>query len=258
MAKIPLAQQWGKLVEDWKSCQRCGLSQSRTNVVLMRGAVPCDVLFIGEAPGQQEDTIGQPFVGRSGTKLDEIIEKAIAKEYCSECFYPIRSTGDCKHGHAARKIPVRVGLTNVVGCRPPTDDEGVQQPPTRGEIKECLPRLVEIAGICKPRLIVHVGKEARSATPGQTSLEAERWIPEDKFLLFVDIDHPAYILRTPPAQQVLLVKKAVVRISTAVQEMIRDASTVIRKTSVSTYKAPVKRPGEDDYAPPESQEDIPF
>lgn len=63
----------------WNDCQRCRLCEGRTNVVLARGRVPCDVLFIGEAPGVSEDILNKPFVGPAGKLLDSIVEKAWEK-----------------------------------------------------------------------------------------------------------------------------------------------------------------------------------
>jgi uracil-DNA glycosylase family 4 len=76
-------QKWG---------EGCGSTQcaGANRVVLVRGSVPCDVLFIGEAPGQSEDVVGRPFVGPAGKLLDRIIEDALSgitvnKRVCKYC-----------------------------------------------------------------------------------------------------------------------------------------------------------------------------
>ena len=67
--------------EKWKGCERCSLYRGRRSVVLCRGKLPCDVLFVGEAPGVSEDVLGRPFVGPAGKLLDEIVERALDGQY---------------------------------------------------------------------------------------------------------------------------------------------------------------------------------
>jgi uracil-DNA glycosylase len=69
---------WSAHVDDWKDCTRCPLHTVRSNVVLARGSIPCDILFVGEAPGRSEDALGKPFVGPAGILLDEMIEDALS------------------------------------------------------------------------------------------------------------------------------------------------------------------------------------
>jgi DNA polymerase len=61
---------WSEHVERWKDCMACGLCRQRYRICLGRGTVPCDVLFIGEAPGAVENAQGLPFVGPAGQLLD--------------------------------------------------------------------------------------------------------------------------------------------------------------------------------------------
>src|SRR3954471_2435855 len=68
---------WLEHVARWRDCTRCPLSQQRSNIVLARGQVPCDVLFVGEAPGASEDALAQPFCGPAGHLLDQIVERAL-------------------------------------------------------------------------------------------------------------------------------------------------------------------------------------
>ena len=71
-------------VEKWGKCRECSLWEGRQRVVLCRGKVPADVLFIGEGPGESEDSIGQPFIGPAGHLLDQILEQSGVTEhrYC--------------------------------------------------------------------------------------------------------------------------------------------------------------------------------
>ena len=77
MPKVPKLSLYKQHVQRWKSCTACKLCETRKKVVMYRGDVPCDILFIGEAPGPSEDVIGQPFIGPAGHLLDRIIDKAI-------------------------------------------------------------------------------------------------------------------------------------------------------------------------------------
>ena len=178
-------------VQNWKDCTRCGLCDGRLKVVLARGKVPCDVLFVGEAPGESENVIGQPFVGPAGKLLDSIIVRAII-------------------GHN-----VTYALTNLVACIPRDDSGTKTSEPDSEAIKACAPRLVEFIKLCNPELIVRVGKLAQDyLTPGyKHSIKLER---EYKF---ADITHPAAIIRANVAQQTMAIQRCVVTIANAVKNL---------------------------------------
>ena len=96
---------WKDHKEKWINCYGCDLCEQRDKVVLLRGKIPCDVLFIGEAPGVSEDTLGKPFVGPAGTLLDNIIEESDPGE-------------------------LKLAWTNVIACIPKDDDgHKVKEPP---------------------------------------------------------------------------------------------------------------------------------
>ena len=111
-----------------KDCQRCGLCQGRTNVVLPDGDPDSPVAFVGEAPGAKEDAAGRPFVGSSGKVLNKILEE--------------------------EGLPrATVFITNTVKCRPPNN-----RPPKQEEMDACLPCLEEeLEG---RRIIVTLGRSA--------------------------------------------------------------------------------------------------
>ena len=186
-----MASHYSLFVEKWKSCTACELHKDRQNVVLARGKIPCDVLFVGEAPGQSEDCLSAPFVGPAGQLLDKIVERAIASD-------------------------VRVAFTNLVCCIP-LDDDGVKvsEPPDEA-IEACSIRLQEFVEIANPRLIVCVGKLAKDwLDPGwKHSIRFHAKIP------LVDITHPAFILRANIAQQGLLCQKATVILRNAVEDIL--------------------------------------
>ncbi len=185
-----------KHVADWKDCQRCKLGQCRDKIVLARGQLPCDILFIGEAPGVSENVIGQPFMGPAGHLLDRIIKDAL--------------TG-------IDKI-LRIAFTNIVACIPLDSDGDKVSEPDEEDIKACRPRLLEFCRIAKPKYIVHVGTLSRkSGVHAQNDIGAE-WMPEDEFIKFTDIKHPAFILRANIAQKGLLIQTAVVNIRSMLNE----------------------------------------
>ena len=193
---------WQRHVESWKSCQRCSLCQTRANVVLARGAVPCDLLLCGEAPGKSEDALGQCFVGPAGRLLDQIVLDALV---------PWQVDGT--EGFSCNSI--RVGRTNLVACVP-VDEEGKKDgPPSDESIKACLPRLKEFVQLCRPRLICCVG---RLATDWINSKRRGGLVLDQPVPPMVDIDHPAAVLRANWAQQGLMRQRCVVVLRRACEE----------------------------------------
>jgi len=158
----------------WKDCSRCSLGSQRCKVVLASGKIPCDILFIGEAPGISEDTIGKPFVGPAGRLLRKMIANGLSPKtrYC---------------------------LTNLVACYPrEAKEQGINEPPDEC-ICACRKRLREFVRLCKPRGIVLVGKLAAKHVSGRP-------------MEFVEILHPAAILRMDPSQQPLAIRRCILAI----------------------------------------------
>lgn len=169
-------------VERWQRCRGCLLHVKRTSVVFSRGTIPCEILFLGEAPGESEDVVGIPFVGPAGKLLDKIIDQAYveAGRKFTHCFY------------------------NLVGCIPRDESGGKSGEPTKASIKSCSMRLVEFLGICKPKVIVCVGKLAY------------KYLPEYGYAKVVEITHPAAILRSDITQRGLLIQRAIVQIANTI------------------------------------------
>lgn len=177
----------------WKNCTRCPLHETRKSVCIARGKVPADIVLIGEAPGVSEDVLGQPFMGPAGKLLDSIVENSVPSE-------------------------LRCAFTNIVACIPLGEDRKKTAEPQYEDIKACRPRLIEFVRLCQPRLIVQVGVLAKSYTGGH-SLYTPTWLPKSQpYLQFVDIDHPAFILRMNSAQRGLAIQKAEVRLKCAIEE----------------------------------------
>jgi len=116
-----------------QNCTRCPeLVANRTNVVIGVGAIPCDILFLGEAPGKQEDEEGIPFIGASGQLLRAIVQ--MLKIDINTCH-----------------------ILNVLKCRPPHNRD-----PRASEIMNCREYLEHQIKVIKPKVIVAMGKYAQA------------------------------------------------------------------------------------------------
>jgi uracil-DNA glycosylase len=175
-------------VARWHDCERCELFKLRTKVVLCRGKVPCDILLVGEASGASEDVLGQPFRGPAGQLLDKIVAQAIPSIW-------------------------RVAFTNIVACIPLNDESNKLGEPPEFAIKACAPRLKEFVEIAQPELLVCVGK--LSSKHLSTSIE-----DFDGNYKYVEIIHPAAVLRADITQRGLMVQRAIVTLRDAVSELV--------------------------------------
>ena len=156
------------------SCTNCNLSKSRTNAVPGIGSETSDVIFVGEAPGRNEDLQGKPFVGTAGQILSEALEYA-------------GFTRD------------QVYITNVVKCRPPNN----RQPITE-EREACKQYLSEEMRIIKPKIICILGNTAYSSLLDGNSITKNRGkLVKNKDQLYFVTVHPAAIIYNPSLRQVL-------------------------------------------------------
>src|SRR5580700_1545440 len=151
-------------------CTRCKLHRGRTNLVFGVGDPNADLMFIGEGPGADEDAKGEPFVGRAGQLLTDIIERGMGMQ---------RS---------------EVYICNVVKCRPPGNRN-----PEPDEVEACEPFLFRQIEIVKPRVIVGLGTFAvQSVLKIKTPISKLRgnW-HEVRGIKMMPTFHPAYLLRNP-------------------------------------------------------------
>jgi uracil-DNA glycosylase family 4 len=181
-------------VNQWKDCESCKLHLTRTNVVFARGTVPADVLFIGEGPGVSEDVLGKPFVGPAGKLLDFIISKAW-------------ELADSTATHA---------LYNVVSCVPKDEKGKKVHTPDEEAIVACLPKVHEFVTICKPKLLVCVGKIADNWVRGNTKKTEKTAIYGYEAITVV---HPAALLRMNISARPLETQRCVVTIVDALEEL---------------------------------------
>lgn len=149
------------------TCEKCRLHKSRTNTVFGSGDFEAEIMFIGEAPGRDEDLQGKPFVGRAGQLLTRIIESINLKR--EEVF-----------------------ITNILKCRPPDNRN-----PHPEEIFACEPFLIQQLNIIKPKIICALGTFA-----AQTLLKTEQPISSLRGRVhyynqtkLIPTFHPAFLLR---------------------------------------------------------------
>lgn len=161
--------------EELGECTRCKLSGSRTHIVFGVGDPSADLMFVGEAPGEDEDLQGEPFVGAAGKLLTKIIAAmGLSRE--------------------------QVYIANILKCRPPGNRN-----PEADEVAACQPFLLKQIAAVQPMVIVALGKYA-----AQTLLQTDEWISHlrGRFFdyqgcLLMPTFHPSYLLRNPKAKRLV-------------------------------------------------------
>ena len=151
-------------------CRRCKLSQKRTHIVFGEGNADARLMFIGEAPGREEDIQARPFVGEAGMLLTRLIEKMGLKRE-------------------------NVYIANIVKCRPPLNRD-----PERDEIEQCRGFLERQIDIISPDIIMSLGRIAASTLMGNEKLKITAIrgkIFDYRGIPLVPTFHPAYLMRNP-------------------------------------------------------------
>ena len=165
-----------KLRESCSACERCELCKTRTNVVFGVGNENADIMFIGEAPGQQEDERGVPFVGRAGQLLDKFL---FAVDIQREDVY----------------------IANILKCRPPQNRD-----PRPDEEEACIDYLREQVKLINPKVIVCLGRIAamKLIKPDfKITQEHGAWFKKGDYLMTA-VYHPAALLRDPRKKEDML------------------------------------------------------
>jgi DNA polymerase len=168
--EVPLPD-WAALRDSVAACTRCALHQSRTQTVFGVGSQSADWMIIGEAPGQEEDRRGEPFVGRAGKLLDEML-RAVGLDRGS------------------------VFIANILKCRPPSNRD-----PAADEAASCRQYLERQIELVAPKIILAVGRIAAQhllntdAPVGR--MRGRKHYLGDGQLPVVVTYHPAYLLRSP-------------------------------------------------------------
>lgn len=161
---------WDELEKACLDCTKCALYETRTNVVFGVGNKEAEVLFVGEGPGEQEDLKGEPFVGRGGQLLDDML-KIINLD---------------RHKN--------IYIANIVKCRPPKNRD-----PLNSEQDACTDYLLEQFKLIKPKIIVCLGRIAAGRIIGEDfkiSRDHGKWYEKDGMKMMA-LYHPAALLRDP-------------------------------------------------------------
>ena len=169
-AKSPVSgMNWEQLTQTIKDCRACGLCETRTQAVPGVGAHAADWLVVGEAPGRDEDLQGEPFVGKAGKLLDNMLAALYLRR--GETVY----------------------IANVIKCRPPNNRD-----PQAEEIAACRAYLDRQIELVAPKIILAVGRHA-----AQTLLQSEAAVSKLRGKIhrlgnipLVVTYHPAYLLRS--------------------------------------------------------------
>ena len=161
---------WDELEAQCLSCRKCALCEERTNVVFGVGPRDAEVLFIGEGPGENEDLQGEPFVGRGGKLLDDMLEII----------------------DLSRKK--NIYIANMVKCRPPKNRD-----PLNTEQDACIGYLRNQVALIKPKIIVCLGRIAAMRVIKEDfkiTQEHGQWF-EKNGVWTMALYHPAALLRDP-------------------------------------------------------------
>ena len=159
-----------------EGCQKCELGKTRTNLVFGVGNPNADLMFVGEAPGEQEDLSGVPFVGRAGQLLDKFLYAVDIKR---EDVY----------------------IANILKCRPPKNRD-----PLPEEEDACIGYLREQVKLIRPKVIVCLGRIAamRLIKPDfKITQEHGQWFEKGGYLMTA-VYHPAALLRDPRKKEDML------------------------------------------------------
>lgn len=150
-----------------ENCPKCSLCESRTNFVFGVGNEAADIMFVGEAPGRDEDLQGLPFVGRAGQLLNQLLARVGLKRD-------------------------DVYIANILKCRPPNNRD-----PKPNEVAECLPYLHRQIELIQPKMLVALGRIAGQNLLGRadslTKMRRKLWTYQNTPMIVTF--HPAYILR---------------------------------------------------------------
>ena len=159
---------WENLESQCKSCTKCELCKTRTNVVFGVGPRHADIMFVGEGPGEQEDLQGVPFVGPAGKLLDDMLS-IIDLDRSKNCY-----------------------IANIVKCRPPHNRD-----PLETEQDACIGYLRSQVALVRPKIIVCLGRIAakRLIDPEyRITREHGKWV-EKNGVWMTAVYHPSALLR---------------------------------------------------------------
>ncbi len=173
-----MSESLDEIVEEILSCKKCPLWETNTNYVPGEGDPHAEVVFVGEAPGKEEDLQGRPFVGAAGKLLTQMIESVLNLDRRD------------------------VYIANILKCRPPNNRD-----PHSEEVEACSPYLVRQINAIKPKVLVCMGKHAASFVfdmygmdfPGISKVKGQ--LKEVNGMKIIAVYHPAAILYRPQLRE---------------------------------------------------------
>ena len=189
-------QELQSVKENVIKCTKCDLCETRINAVPGKGNFQSDVIFVGEAPGKNEDQNGEPFIGVAGKKLSVALEEAgISRD--------------------------DVYITNIVKCRPPNN-----RVPTTNERDTCKEYLKQEIAIIKPKLICILGNTAFNSILGGSEITKFRGkvVRKDNLLYFLTI-HPAATIYNQKLIDVL--KNDIVKLFDLIKDLKNNKEVII-------------------------------
>ncbi|MCC8120519.1 MAG: uracil-DNA glycosylase [Oscillospiraceae bacterium] len=161
---------WDSLEQTCRTCRKCSLAETRTNVVFGVGNPQAEVMFVGEGPGEQEDLTGEPFVGRAGKLLDDMLS-IVDLDRRSNIY-----------------------IANIVKCRPPGNRD-----PLNVEQDACIDYLRAQTALIRPKIIVCLGRVAAMRIIREDfkiTKEHGQWFQRGGVWMMAML-HPAALLRDP-------------------------------------------------------------
>ena len=207
------------IVKSYLGCKRCGLCNTRREIVFGRGSLPATILFIGEAPSVTDDLLGIPFVGPAGKLLDAAIKRGCEMmayegihncKYCKDGTEPEFGIADCPKCFGG-VTPPPYFITNSVACRPTDVAGGENREPNADEIWACYERLQHTYNQVQPKVVVFLGEVARK--------HLTKAFPQA-----YNLRHPSYLIRRGGVE------------SPEFRAMARDLSAIFRGAEVLTTK----------------------
>lgn len=173
---MSMTDSWEKLLSECQACESCELCKTRTNCVFGTGNRNADLLFVGEAPGDNEDKTGIPFVGRAGKLLDQFL---FAVDIDRSDVY----------------------IANILKCRPPQNRD-----PLPSEEQACIDFLRRQVKLINPKIIVCLGRISASkliSPDYKITKEHGTFVQKGSFLMTA-VYHPAFLLRNPTKKEEML------------------------------------------------------
>ena len=186
---------WSQLEAAVAACRACGLCAGRTQTVFGVGARSADWMVIGEAPGENEDRQGQPFVGQAGKLLDNMLAAIGLSRQVGDTMNSVAAGGDSVRADGPKDSKQGVYIANVLKCRPPGNRN-----PQPDEITQCEPYLRRQVALVQPKIILAMGRFAVQSLLQTTEPigKLRGRVHHYEGVPVIVTYHPAYLLRALP------------------------------------------------------------